>query len=222
MGRHTLRLIMVLGALVTLLGGTGIFAVFNDQAVGGENSATSGSRQSAADLMIATASVTSGNVSCGTFVENTTTPQIVAADLQPSSTNIAIGYACLRNVGAAPLTVLALADRVTDIDTGCTGDEAESGDLTCGSNGQGELSPALMADIAVVNCTGATTISSRSDTLSRLGSSPMAVGTSPVAAGAVVCLRLSITYPSTTSEATVQVAQSDTVTWNYLFEGTAS
>lgn len=221
MGRNTLRLVMVLGALVTLLGGTGIFAVFNDQAVGGVNSATSGSRPSAADLRIAPAMLTLGNVVCGPFTDNTTTAQITATDLQPTTTNLPVGYVCLQNVGAAPLTLTAATTGLRDIDTGCTGDEAESGDTTCGGDLLGELSPVLVAHVDVVNCTGATVISGRQSTLAGLASAPTSVGTAAFAPGAPMCIRLSIEYPSTTPEATVQVAQSDRVDWQFVFEGIA-
>jgi predicted ribosomally synthesized peptide with SipW-like signal peptide len=35
MGRQSLRIVMVLGVLVTLVGGTGIFAAFTDRATTG-------------------------------------------------------------------------------------------------------------------------------------------------------------------------------------------
>ena len=221
MGRQTLRLVMVLGALVTLLGGTGIFAVFNDQAVGGLNSAQSGSRLSAADLMIAPATLTTGNVVCGTFGEGTSTPQITVSDLQPSSTVTAVGYACLRNVGAASLLLTVAATGVRDLDTACTGDEAASGDATCGDNLEGELSPVLRAYIDVVNCTGATVLSGRQSTIGDLETTPQSVGTAPLAPGAPICIKLSVEYPTTTPEATIQVAQSDRVDWFFVFEGVA-
>ena len=221
MGRHSLRLVMVLGALVTLLGGTGVFATFSDRATGGENSAVSGARQSAADLQIAPATLVSGNFSCGTYTENTTTPQIVASSLQPSAGLRGTGYVCLQNVGAAALNLTAQAISLTDIDTACTGDEAASGDATCGSNGAGELSPALIAHVDVLNCTGGAAISGREDELSDLATTRMGVGTTSLAPTAVICLRLGIEYPLTTAEAIVQVAQSDTATWNFLFEGIA-
>ena len=41
MQRHMLRLTLILGVMVTLLSGTGVFAVFTDQASGGTNTVNS-------------------------------------------------------------------------------------------------------------------------------------------------------------------------------------
>ena len=51
MGRHTLRITIVLGMLVTLLGGTGIFATFTDRATGGQATVSSGARPKAAERL---------------------------------------------------------------------------------------------------------------------------------------------------------------------------
>jgi hypothetical protein len=51
-----------LGSLVTLMGGTGIFAVFTDRATTGTSKVDSGARASAADLKIALASQNSWTI----------------------------------------------------------------------------------------------------------------------------------------------------------------
>jgi predicted ribosomally synthesized peptide with SipW-like signal peptide len=53
MERRTAFAIMAIGVVVTLLGGTGIFAVFTDRAETGKGSVTSGELPHAADLQIA-------------------------------------------------------------------------------------------------------------------------------------------------------------------------
>jgi predicted ribosomally synthesized peptide with SipW-like signal peptide len=94
MGRHSLRIIMVLGALVTLVGGTGIFAVFTDRATGGDNTVTSGTRPKSADLRIepAVLDAATGTFNCdgdldGLLWQNddTTTAQYTVADVQPGN-----------------------------------------------------------------------------------------------------------------------------------------
>jgi hypothetical protein len=215
-----LRLIMVLGALITVVGATGVFAVFTDRATGGENRVASGSRSSAADLQIATASLSSGNVICGQFVDDTDIPQVVGGDLQPTS-GVTYGYACLRNNGAAALSIEASADALTDIDTACSGDEEVSGDPTCGGNQRGELSPALQAHIDILPCAGGGATVPAEKLLPELASRPLPIGTTALSPGAMLCLRLGVQYLPTTPEATIQIAQSDTVTWNFAFDGTA-
>jgi predicted ribosomally synthesized peptide with SipW-like signal peptide len=139
MGRHSLRIIMVLGALVTLVGGTGIFAVFSDRATGGENTVTSGTRPKSADLRIEPAVLdAAGGFNCdgdvdGSLFENddTTTAQFTVTDAQPGN-SLGDAYVCLKNVGSAVLALSVSAIDVVDVDTDCTGDEAISGDTTCG------------------------------------------------------------------------------------------
>ena len=220
MARHSLRLIMVLGALITLLGSTGIFAVFTDRATGGNNSAVSGARASAADIHIATATFSSPNVVCGTFAENSTTPQFSLSNLQPSSTP-STSYVCIRNVGAAAITLRTFALGISDTDPQCTGDEAASGDATCGGGQAGELSPVLVAVVEALACSGGATISSGGVELADLDTLPVPVGPASVAPGQVVCVQLDIEYPTTTAETAIQIAQSDEVRWQYLFEATA-
>ena len=80
MGRHTLRITIVLGMLVTLLGGTGIFATFTDRATTGTSTITSGERPKAADLQIAAANpdTSTGVFNCGTYADDLLQPHQLA------------------------------------------------------------------------------------------------------------------------------------------------
>jgi hypothetical protein len=221
MGRQMLRLVMVLGALVTLVGGTGIYAVFSDTASGGQNSVVSGARPSAADLQIASATVSNGNFACAQpYTDNTTTGQFSVTGLQPTSSST-LGYVCVRNNGAASLNLTTGATNLVDADTSCTGDEAAAGDASCGNNGAGELSPLLSLRIEELNCAGSQPISSNAATVSALASQAVDLGAAALAPASVMCVRFTLNYAASTPEATIQIAQSDTATWNFAFTGTA-
>src|SRR5690348_3456865 len=138
MGKQTLRITIVLGMLVTLLGGTGIFATFSDRATAGDNSVTTGERARAADLKIAPADPSqqpAGATLClpatTQWTDDTTTGQFTAGSLHPGD-NMGPSYLCLLNAGTAPLIVNASVIDLVDADVDCTGDEAAAGDTTCG------------------------------------------------------------------------------------------
>jgi predicted ribosomally synthesized peptide with SipW-like signal peptide len=224
MERHSLRVVIVLGVLITLLGGTGIFATFTDRATAGQNTVTSGSRPHAADLTILTGG--SGpfptcNDPMLTFLQNTTTPQFVLSDVQPGAIN-GPAWVCLRNEGSAPLNITVSAIDITDQEDGCTGDEAANGDTTCGAGDPGELSPLLNVSVLSGNaCTGMG-ISSDTHALTGLTAAPVDFGAiDTLAPTTIECIGLRVEYPASTPESQVQVAQSDSVTWRFAFDGTA-
>src|SRR5512141_61809 len=78
MERASLRAVIVLGLLVTFVGGTGIFAVFSDRATTGQSDVTSGELAKAADLKIAAAQpqdpMNSGPFMCDPFTDDLVTP----------------------------------------------------------------------------------------------------------------------------------------------------
>lgn len=236
MGRHTLRIIMVLGVLVTLVGGTGIFAVFSDRATTGENSVTSGERSRAADLKIIQAAEVTGTVTCdpdsdGLRDELDDLPfgVISGTGAQPGTSYFS--YVCLRNAGSASLTVTASAIDLTDTEDGCTGDEEAAGDTTCtaGEIGGGELSPMLTATVErLLTCGDSSTPQAAMAPVSldqyagQLISDPVIGGDPVLAPDELICVRIVVAYPSTVTETQAQQAQTDSVRWRFAFDGTAS
>lgn len=219
MQRQMLRLTLVLGVMVTLLGGTGVFAVFSDQATAGRNTVNSGALASAADLKIAPATA-SQVVSCQTFADDTTTPQFTITDFQ-QTTPVQRAYVCLRNGGSAALDLTAQAAFVMDSDPACTGDEAAAGDATCGNDQAGELSPLISVDIRTVNCQTLAGTGGLAQTVDQWATAS-AFAAPQLAAGDIACIEFALRYSSVATETQVQQAQSDMVTWNFRFEGTAS
>lgn len=237
MGRQTLRITIVLGMLVTLLGGTGIFASFTDQATAGQNSVTTGERPRAADLQIAPfdpAGWPAGTTMClpatSAFADDTTTAQFNTGSLQPGE-NMQDAFLCLWNHGSAPLDITASAIDLVDADVDCTGDEAAAGDTTCGVDQTtglpqaGELSPLLQVDIDRVNCGDGTVIAdSAGGSLDQYQLAPIVLQAGPtpgpLAPDEIACLRVRASYPTPT-ESQAQLAQTDQATWRFAFDATA-
>lgn len=239
MGRQSLRIIMVLGALVTLVGGTGIFAVFTDRATTGTNTAESGERPKAAELRIARASLLSVEgsetvIDCSAYSSSTddlATGLLTVSNLQPygSVENV---YVCLDNAGAAPLNLTATAIDLVDGELGCTGDESLAGDAACDPvldpSATGELSSLLMVTVEEVEWMLApgpmlpepVVLSSTTIALDELATTAIPVGTAPLGQGGTRYVHVEIAYPGDTPEALVQIAQSDQVTWRFAFDGT--
>jgi hypothetical protein len=95
---------VVLGLVVTAIGGTGIFVVFTDRATTGPNTASSGERASAADIQLAIAIPdANGGYACGAFDEHLANPFFTVSDVQPGDG--ASRMACVPNVGSASVTV---------------------------------------------------------------------------------------------------------------------
>ncbi len=213
--------IMVMGAIVTTVGGTGIFAVFTDRAVQGTNTINSGARPSAADIQIASASVDQTNVvQCGPFQDNLTTQIWTVSNVQPGDS--ALRYMCLKNNGAADFDAsLAVLDMVNSDNT-CTGDEATV-DTNCGTGvGAGQLGDSLHVMVYGADCA---TAGIGNGTGTYLGSMAVQAGQftqAPIPAGATRCLAIDVSYPSSTLESTVQAAQSDSVSWKFAFDVAAT
>ena len=215
--------VMVVGAIVTAVGGTGIFAVFTDRATQGPNTFASGPRASAADLQIADA----GALTCGgpvVWQDHLATGLWDATNIQPGDTTTR--QLCLKNNGAAAATVSFTTLDLTQSDVQCTGDEATV-DPSCALPGQiGELAGLLQVNYQVdADCDG--TVGEIGEVggsagLSTLGATPAALtSASGMAAGLYSCLSISVVYPSTTSLNDVQAAQSDSVTWKFAFDAVA-
>jgi predicted ribosomally synthesized peptide with SipW-like signal peptide len=226
MARHSLRIVIVLGALISLVGGTGIFAVFSDRATTGVNSVTSGGLGRAADLKIATASTQSDPqisqpFDCGTYTDDLATGVI---SFTTGATDHGGASLCIKNAGSASVDLTIKAIDLVDLDIDCTGDEAALGDTTCGVDQTsqlaqaGELSPNLAIWISPFDCTGGielTQYEGRSQ-LSDLASTPLALGS--LTPGQDRCFNIQVI--DTGRDLAAQLAQSDQAAWRFAFDGT--
>ncbi|HEV8403204.1 MAG TPA: hypothetical protein VGQ31_09235 [Candidatus Limnocylindrales bacterium] len=228
MARHSLRIVIVLGMLITLVGGTGIFAVFSDRATTGPSDVTTTALGKAADLKIAAAQpqdpMNSGPFMCADFVDDLSTPLF---DFTASTGSGDERFLCVRNDGSSAVDLTTSAIDIVDTDTACTGDEAAFGDTTCGEDAttmvpqQGELSPNLTIETDLYDCStgsgvGQVGVPDLSSALATLGSTPEALGSLPP--GGSICVRFRVFWRATGDAA--QVSQSDEATWRFAFDGT--
>lgn len=203
--------VIALGAAVTLLGMSGVVAVFTDRATTGDNSVSSGAVRSAADLQLAPMLNTGG---CGSFADNLTTPLQTLDDAQPGSRNIE--RLCLLNAGSGSVAVTLSTLDLTDVEAGCTNDEAAAGDATCGT-GAGELATQISAYWRQVDCTTGT--ASSLNYVAQLDAFPP-TDLFTMASDETACLELEVFYGMNRTIESVQLAQSDQVTWKWAFDGT--
>jgi hypothetical protein len=216
MRRSLLATITVLGALICLVGGTGLFAALTDTATTGTNTATSDDLPSSIDIKLGAGYQFSGGVGvCGAFVDNLTTPLFTETDMKPN--NVGQATFCIKNDGAqnaAHLDVRAI--ELTDVDQSCTGDEAESGDATCGNGAAGELSGVLTVFFVSIDCgTGQDSENTAEVGLGDLATTPLTLF--QVGAGQTICLRSQLSYRDPADPAAGQVAQSDSTSWRFRF-----
>jgi hypothetical protein len=211
--RSVLVTAAVLGGLVCLIGGTGLFAALQDSARSGQNSAESDAMAASADIQVSTATpgpTAADGVACGTFSEDLTSPLHTVTGVTPNFVDNA--WYCVKNVGSQQVTLSALSDELTDVDYACTGDEALHGDNTCGpvSGGSGELSSVLRVTYLQLDCA---TANGPGSSQSLNATVPVALGT--IAAGETRCFRADVEYPLGTPSVEVQRAQSDRATWRF-------
>jgi hypothetical protein len=215
MRRSLLITFIALGAIITGLGGTGLFAALSDTASTGNNRVETAAMASSSDLQMATA--TGGNpIACGTFQDNLSTGLFTVTNADTSYFSTA--KACLRNVGSAPVAITTTISVVSDTDVGCTGDEAALGDTTCGSDQAGELGSTIETAVWKVDCA---TGSGANDTSwqNPADFAPVTnIGT--LAPNQTVCVHFAIDYFNAPA-ASKALAQSDEVTWKYTFTGQA-
>lgn len=220
MRRSVLITLVVLGSLISLIGGTGLFAALVDTASTGVNSVDSAGLPPSADIQLAAATDFDFPVPCGTFEDDLEIPFVVHDDLQPGQQTITKMF-CIKNVGSQPVTISATVESLTDVEVGCTGDEALYDETTCGDGAEGELSSVLQTIYITIGCeagggSGFTFI------LSANFNVPHPLNGPELAPGEIGCYQLAVDYPSTTPADAVQAAQSDLVTWVYTFIGDAS
>ena len=221
MRRSALLTIAVLGGLVSLLGGTVLFAALQDTARTGTNSAESAALPSAApDLQLATATRNgTGPIACGAFADNLASGLVAVSGVSPGYLSPP-AYFCLKNAGGSAVSLSAQVEELTDIDIACTGDEAANGDTSCGGDQAGELSGVLEGVYTPVNCQTGVFGNGAGSVLSDNQATPTPIP-GPLAAGATGCFSYEVHYPSGTAAAATQVAQSDRVTWRIKFTGQA-
>jgi hypothetical protein len=208
-----------LGLLICLIGGTGLFAALTDSAHTGTNRIDSAALPGSADLKLASATLDPNlGFVCGAFSDHLATGLI---DLVGSEPNLHYGnYFCLQNAGSQSVSLAGAADQLTDIDLDCTGDEADSGDASCGNNGAGELSSVFEVTFGEDNCAVATVVASYGPSLlAALPNTPQAMGT--LGAGQTKCYGFDIGYGMGITNAEKQRAQSDRVTWRFVFSAQA-
>jgi hypothetical protein len=234
-GRQSLRITIVLGVLVTLMGSTGIFAVFTDRATSGLNEVTSLPRPKAADLRIEVPMPVEMSlpVVCDTnndgvsWLDDSTEATHFLSLGMVTGDNLS-AHTCLRNVGSGWLDVTASVIDLVDLDTACTGDEAASGDASCGLDASGapqagELSPNLLTRVERVDCQNPAqelTINGGA-ILSEFIARPVLGLSQQLAPDEVACFRIDVVNFNPELEQDAQLAQSDTVRWRFAFDGTA-
>lgn len=226
--RAMLTSIAALGGVITLASTTGVFAVFSDRATTGTNTFATKGLPRAADLQIANGAITindnSGNwvIDCDPWSDDLSTGLVTLSNAAPGD-GFGTDYVCVRNVGSQTVDVTTSAIDIADQDTDCTGDEAAV-DTTCGLDPNqpagsfvpqaGELSPLLHVSLVVAPCDDANRGGSVIGTLPNFSDATVAT----LAPGQAECVKYSVDYNPTEAEA--QVAQSDTATWRFAFDGT--
>jgi hypothetical protein len=220
MRRSALVTVAVLGGLVCLLGGTVLYSALQDTARTGINSVDSAALGGSAEIQLATATFTQGSgVTCGTFSEDLASGFFTATGVVPGSYSSNEQYFCIRNVGSQQVTLSALTDALTDVDSACTGDEEVAGDTTCGGDQAGELSSVLSVTYTTRDCTGGQQLGGSTHGLKGNETTPAPFGT--LTPGARGCYTARIAYPSPSTFAAAQTAQSDRATWRFKFTAQA-
>jgi hypothetical protein len=213
MRRSLLVSISLVGLVICLVGGTGLFAALQDDARTGVNSATSRGLAGSADIQIALGDAQSPT-GCATFTENLAVGLFAITNWDVSNTeNKDI---CLRNVGSQLVSVGAFSESVVDLDDDCTGDEAAVGDTTCGNGQLGELSGNIDLFFSDITC-GTQTITGFNTSGSLTSSINQPIPLPDLAVGETRCVKIFVQYRTTASATDRQMAQSDTATWIFRF-----
>ncbi len=218
MRRSSLLTLAALGALICLIGGSGLFAALTDTARSGTNSVDSAALAASADIQIARATIpgaTPPNFTCGSLSEELASGFFSAADVN-AGYSAGPAYFCVKNVGSQPVSLSALASELVDVEEACTDDEAAF-DSTCGDNKVGELSAVLRITYQNLgSCvSGAGGGSPLTLTLRNNAIAHADLGT--LAVGQTTCYSVAIAYPATAAADVVQGAQSDATTWRITF-----
>src|SRR5262245_52163737 len=159
--------VLVVGAVTTVVlfvaAVVGAVATFEDVAMWGANgghNATTPARARVVDLQLANFDlfqIPTGSGCDTTFSDHLTTPVIEGTVEEATGV---VRYVCVKNTGGSatkPITVKLSVTDVSDVDTECTGQEADF-DQTCGNNGEGEAKQLFTLNFGEINCATAQSI----------------------------------------------------------------
>lgn len=224
MRRSSLLTVAVVGLLICLLGGTGLFAALTDTADLGPNRISSAPLAGSADLQLAYRVPAPGDPSqsvCGDYQENLTAQYFIDAGNLVSGPSGPSNMVCIRNVGSQTLGTTVHVTGLTDLDTDCTGDEAAVGDTTCGAGQEGELSSALQAHFYPTDCvTGNALAPNVASIVATMVGTPLDLPLN-LAPSAEVCYDIAVVEPGGLGSTVHQLVQSDSAEWTFQFTGTA-
>jgi hypothetical protein len=216
MGRHSLSTVMALGAVISLIGGAGLFAVFTDRATTAENSAVSGDRPHLEALQMAPGALTvEASIACGTFSDDLATPLVAMTNAQPGDGHQE--YVCITNTSSLDLLLSMTIVDLHDVETACTGDEPAF-DPSCVADEPGELSSVLFGNGSIIDCATASGPGSGIRLADLAAGQAVTLGT--LTAGSTGCFLAGATYPFYVADIDQQVAQTDQATWRFAFDGT--
>lgn len=220
MRRPVLLTIMTLGLIITLLGATGIVAVFTDTADTGNSSVASGERARSADIQLGVYDIFSQT--CVSYANSRTTGFYSFSNSQPESSFSSSGgdYFCIRNVGSESVTLSVSTFDLVDAELACSNEEpgVDPDGSTCGT--VGELSQFLTARFDEITCSNGSSMLAPADGgVSTMQSTPVGLGT--LSSGSERCFNPLVRYQTANStEATL--SQTDQATWKFRFSGSTA
>ena len=211
----------------------GVFAPNPDTADTRDLSVEQGAQLEAIDLKISDSMAPSAQsaLSCNdpaiTYVDNQVGTAIIALtpNANPPIDSSNGGFICLKNTGTAAATITNSFVNVTNLETGCTGNEG-SFDATCGGGLAGEIADDVTALIGL-NRSVTPHLCNSTPTAETIGGivtrGPFAF-TVPlvIAPGASQCVSLDVRYgptfsPGGLTATEAQENQTDKVTWRWRF-----
>jgi hypothetical protein len=219
MRRPVLLTLAAVGGVIVLLGATGIFAALSDTARSGTNSIETDALAPSADLRVASAT---GDLvvglSCEAFSENLTTGLITIGSAGEGFVSYQDHPYCVRNVGSKTVSLFVGVEAFDDVEVGCTGDEALYDD-TCGT-GVGEIGESATLAHAYYDEASPNFWLGLGGGLLRDGlqTPHQLVEVSP---GETVILLLGVFVNPLNDELQAQRAQSDRLTWRFVWTGQA-
>jgi hypothetical protein len=159
MRRPVLVALMVVGAVVAAVSGTGLFAALVDTADTGLNSVESAEQPASSDLKIVAATTNFANpdpdldmIECGSeWSDDLTTPFFTVTNNLPGYGGSPAGFLCVTNAGSQTVNLEATVPDLIETDFACTGDEALY-DTTCGNDDVGDLGQYVSLGLSRQDC----------------------------------------------------------------------